>query len=146
MQRVAASHAEERPDDPLAKNFKCFKVVVEGEHPPVLSEAEMQEAKEILEKVDAVVSEAPVPTYQDQGNPRGRKPKRGKLEKIKRVAKKGKSEKSEKSKKKKHGKHTRSRKVKGGKKIQKVSATPEEVAETPCRARRSPKTSGRTWC
>ena len=141
VERVAASQSEHRPDDPLAKNFKCFKVVVDGEeHQPVLSETEMQEAKELLEKVEAVVSEAAVPTYQDQGNQRGRKPKKSKIDKIKKVSKKGKSKKNEKSKKKKNG-GKKQKRTRGENK--KDIATPESLAETAVESAPPPKRRAR---
>ena len=126
VERIAESQSQECRDDPLAKNFKCIKVVVEGEK-STLQEADLEDAKKLLQKVDAVISEAPIPAYGEQGMPKGRKPKKGKLEKIKKIAKKGKSQKN----KKKKGNNKKNKN--GGKKGKvgnTVAQTPEMDSET----------------
>ena len=73
--------------DPCAKNFKLPKIVatVDG---TVDGELDVEEACKRLEAFSIQVEKQTPPVYQEQGQTRGRKPKRGsKLEKIKAVKK-----------------------------------------------------------
>ena len=73
--------------DPFAKNFKLPKIVatVDG---TVDGELDVEEACKRLEAFSIQVEKQTPPVYQEQGQTRGRKPKRGsKLEKIKAVKK-----------------------------------------------------------
>ena len=89
---MAAAHRELEPD-PCAKNFKLpFKVVavVDG----TLPQEEVNDACEMVEETARLVAEAPPPIYAEQGQPRGRKPKKGsKLNKVKKHVKKSKKSK-----------------------------------------------------
>eukprot|EP00435_Cladocopium_sp_Y103_P007956 s2027_g2.t1 len=87
------SEVPEKAGDPCAKNFKLpFKIVAVADS--TLPQQEVDAACEMVEDVASMVAEAPPPVYTEQGQPRGRKPKKGsKLRKVKKHAKKSKSSK-----------------------------------------------------
>ncbi len=68
---MAMAPSQERPD-PLAKNFKCWKVVAVGADAPT---TEVPLGDSLVEQVHGAISTAVPPSYGEQGKPRGRKPK-----------------------------------------------------------------------
>ena len=82
---VAAAHPKEPRPDPLAKNFKCPKVVAVAD--ATLPDADMDEACKLINEISLDVADAQPPVYAEQGQPRGRKPGKGsKLKKVKKAA------------------------------------------------------------
>ena len=82
---VAAAHPKEPRPDPLAKNFKCPKVVAVAD--ATLPDADMDEACKLMNEISLDVADAQPPVYAEQGQPRGRKPGKGsKLQKVKKAA------------------------------------------------------------
>ena len=82
---VAAAHPKEPRPDPLAKNFKCPKVVTVGDN--TMLDADMEEACKLMDEISLDVADAQPPVYAEQGQPRGRKPGKGsKLKKVKKAA------------------------------------------------------------
>ena len=71
---LAMAQSQETPD-PLAKNFKCPKVVAVG--------AEVPLGDALVEQVTEAISKAVPPSYGEQGKPRGRKPKKDKKVEVK---------------------------------------------------------------
>lgn len=71
---LAMAQSQETPD-PLAKNFKCPKVVAVG--------AEVPFGDQLVEQVNGTISKAVPPSYGEQGKPRGRKPKKDKKVEVK---------------------------------------------------------------
>ena len=90
---MAAAHPTERPDpDPCAKNFKIPKIVAVADD--TMFQQELESACELMRGVCLDVETAKPPAYSDQGQTRGRKPKRSKLEKAKKLSKNAKAKKN----------------------------------------------------
>eukprot|EP00435_Cladocopium_sp_Y103_P054612 s261_g17.t2 len=84
---VAAAHPKDPLPDPLAKNFKCPKIIAVADS--TMPDADVDAACRMLDEISLDVADAQPPVYAEQGQPRGRKPGKGsKLSKVKKAAKK----------------------------------------------------------
>ena len=112
IEQVAAAHPTDRPDPcPLAKNFKIPKVVAVCDD--TMLQPDLEEACQLMREVSLDVEAAKPPVYADQGQTRGRKPKRSKLDKVKKVSKNSKRKRNGKGKGKGKGKKNNGKTLKG---------------------------------
>ena len=146
MDKVASAHPKEAVPDPLAKNWKLpYQIVAEGADPSLADPAEIKDACSMLEDVANVAMLQPPPMYSEQGQTRGRKPKRSKLEKTKRLAgkKNRKNKKAKKASKDEKKPQNLKRKAKTAKKSEDVSneTNGEHGSETKAKGPKKPRQS-----